>query len=200
MVLPAGIAPATVWFEASRADLLRYGSLRRDWKLIRPRATELLLTPSFCRRPAVDSGDGPASKLDAGSGRNWMPHLESHQDLRFQRPSCYCCTTGQMLRMAAKVAWPDYPRAIGPRFIGDESFRWYQRRTWRGAESPDHFLGCIGIKSARVGIFCIHRRKCHRADAFAPVPGLSGKIFVFEAGSRRYRLVLGSMDDLRVVG
>ena len=27
VVLPAGIAPATVWFEASRADLLRYGSI-----------------------------------------------------------------------------------------------------------------------------------------------------------------------------
>jgi hypothetical protein len=62
--------------------------------------------PSFCRRPAVDSGDGPASRLDAGSGRNWLPHLESHQDLRFQRPPCYCCTTGQ------KLAWPDYPKAI----------------------------------------------------------------------------------------
>jgi hypothetical protein len=107
-------------------------------------------------------------KLDAGSGRNWMPHLESHQDLRFQGPSCYCCTTGQILRMAAKVAWPDYPKAIGPRFIGDDLLRWYQRRTWRGTESPDHFLGCIGIKSARVGVFCIHRRKCHLAGAFAP--------------------------------
>src|SRR5271155_1931656 len=102
MVLPAGFAPATVSFEASRADLLRYGSVSCDLKLIRPRATELLLTPSFCRRPAVDSGDGPALKLNAGSGRNWLPHLESHQDLRFQRPSCYGCTTGQMLRMAAK--------------------------------------------------------------------------------------------------
>ena len=69
---------------------------------------------------------------------------------------------------AGKVAWPDYPRAIGPRFIGDELFRWYQRRRWRGAESPDHFLGCIGIKSPRVGVFCIHRRKCHLAGAFAP--------------------------------
>ena len=95
MVLPAGLAPATVSFEASRADLLRYGSVNCDLKVIRPRATELLLTPSFCRRPAVDSGDGPALKLNAGSGRNWLPHLESHQDLRFQRPSCYCCTTGQ---------------------------------------------------------------------------------------------------------
>ena len=149
MVLPAGIAPATVWFEASRADLLRYGSLSCDWKLIRPRATELLLTPSFCRRPAVDSGDGPASKLDAGSGRNWMPHLESHQDLRIQSPSCYCCTTGQMLRMAAKVAWPDYPKAIGPRFMALLLFRWNQRWSWQGTESPGHFLGCIGIKSAR---------------------------------------------------
>jgi hypothetical protein len=27
MVLPAGFAPATVSFEASRADLLRYGSV-----------------------------------------------------------------------------------------------------------------------------------------------------------------------------
>ena len=139
-------------------------------------------------------------RLDANSGRNWMPHLESHQDLRFQRPSCYCCTTGQMLRMAAKVAWPDHPKAIGPRFIGDDLLRWYQRRTWRGPESPDHFLGCIGIKSARVGVFCIHRRKCHRADAFAPVPGWSGRIFLLEAGRCRYRLVLGSMDDLLVVG
>ena len=107
-------------------------------------------------------------RLDANSGRNWMPHLESHQDLRFQRPSCYCCTTGQMLRMAAKVAWPDSPKAIEPRFIGDDLLRWYQRRTWRGTESPDHFLGCIGIKSARVGVFCIHRRKCHRAGAITP--------------------------------
>ena len=79
-----------------------------------------------------------------------------------------CCTTGQMLRMAAKVAWPDYPKAIGPRFIGDELFRWHQRWKWRGAESPDHFLGCIGMKSTRVGVFCIHRRKCHLAGAFAP--------------------------------
>ena len=61
MVLPAGIAPATVSFEASRADLLRYGSVSCELKVIRPRATELLLTPSSCRRPAVDSGDGPAS-------------------------------------------------------------------------------------------------------------------------------------------
>ena len=97
-----------------------------------------------------------------------MPHLESHQDLRIQSPSCYCCTTGQMLRMAAKVAWPDHPKAIEPRFIGDELFRWHQPRAWRGTESPDHFLGCIGIKSARVGISCIHRRKCHLAGAYAP--------------------------------
>ena len=103
VVLPAGFAPATVSFEASRADLLRYGSVSCDWKLIRPRATELMLTPSSCRRPAVDSGDGPASKLDAGSGRNWMPHLESHQDLRIQSPSCYCCTTGQKVVPARGV-------------------------------------------------------------------------------------------------
>ena len=32
-----------------------------------------------------------------------MPHLESHQDLRIQSPSCYCCTTGQVLRTA--VNW-----------------------------------------------------------------------------------------------
>ena len=37
MALPAGVAPATVSFEASRAVLLRYGSE----ELIRPRATEL---------------------------------------------------------------------------------------------------------------------------------------------------------------
>jgi hypothetical protein len=73
-----------------------------------------------------------------------------------------------MLHMAAKVAWPDYPEAIGPRFMGDELFRCYQPRRWRGTESPDHFLGCIGIKSARVGVFYIHRRKCHLAGAFAP--------------------------------
>ena len=130
-----------------------------------------MLTPSFCRRPAVDSGDGPALKLNAGSGRNWMPHLESHQDLRIQSPSCYCCTTGQ------KVAWPDYPRAIGPRFIGDALSRWSQLRIWRGAESPDRLLGCIGIKSARLSVFCIHRRKCHLAGAFAPSPGWSGRVF-----------------------
>ena len=40
----------------------------------------------------------------------------------------------------------------------------------------------------------------HLADAFAPTPGWSGRIFVFEAGRRRYRWVLGSMDDLLVVG
>jgi hypothetical protein len=100
-----------------------------------------------------------------------MPHLESHQDLRFQRPSCYSCTTGQ------KLAWPDYPKAIGPRFIGVALSRWNQLQRWRGSESPDRFLGCIGIKSARVGIFCIHRRKCHLAGAFAPSPGWSGRVF-----------------------
>jgi len=83
-----------------------------------------------------------------------------------------------MLRRAAKVAWPDHPKAIGPRFIGDDLFRWYQRRTWRGTESPDHFLGCIGIKSARVGVFCIHRRKCHLAGVFTSAPGWSGRISV----------------------
>ena len=107
MVLPAGIAPATVSFEASCADLLRYGSVSCDLKLIRPRATELLLTPSFCRRPAVDSGDGPASKLDVGSGRNWMPHLESHQDLRIQSPSCYdhACVLHDRAVLDMRVKW-----------------------------------------------------------------------------------------------
>ena len=94
--------------------------------------------------------------------------MVSHQDLRFQRPACYCCTTAQLLRKAVKVAWPDCPRAIEPRFIGVALFRWDQRRKWRGAESPDHFVGCTGMKSARVDIFCIHRRKCHLAGAFAP--------------------------------
>ena len=178
MVLPAGIAPATVSFEASRAHLLRYGSVSCDLKLIRPRATELHSNLPLAEGLPSVREMARRRRLDANSGRNWMPHLESHQDLRFQRPLCYCCTTGQMPRMAAKVAWTDYPKAIGPRFIGDESFRWYQRRTWRGAESPDHFLICIGIKSAREGIFCIHRRKCHLADAFAPTPGWSGRISV----------------------
>ena len=161
-MLPAGIAPATVSFEASRADLLRYGSGSCDLKLIRPRATEPHSNLPLAEGLPSVRGMARRRRLDAGSGRNWMPHLESHQDLRFQRPSCYCCTTGR------KVAWPDYPKAIGPRFMGDDLFRWNQLRIWRGAESPDHFLGCIGIKSARVGVFCIHRRKCHLADAFAP--------------------------------
>ena len=168
VVLPAGIAPATVSFEASRAHLLRYGSVSCDLKLIRPRATELHSNLPLAEGLPFIRGMARRRMLDAGSGRNWMLHLESHQDLRFQRSSCYCCTTGQMLRMAAKVAWPDYPKAIGPRFIGDNLLRWYQRRTWRSAESPNHFLGCIGIKSARVGVFCIHRHKCHLAGAFAP--------------------------------
>jgi hypothetical protein len=68
--------------------------------LIRPRATELMLTPSFCRRPAVDSGDGPALSAQRGLWAKMLPHLESHQDLRFQRPSCYCCTTGQKIGVA----------------------------------------------------------------------------------------------------
>ena len=34
--------------------------------MIRPRATELVLTSSSCRRPAVDSGDGPASSARRG--------------------------------------------------------------------------------------------------------------------------------------
>ncbi len=57
-----------------------------------------VLLPSCCRRPAVYAGDDPALLLGSRpqrKGRKWMPHLESHQDLRFQRPSCYCCTTGQ---------------------------------------------------------------------------------------------------------
>jgi hypothetical protein len=98
------------------------------------------------------------------------------------------------------VAWPDYPKTIEPRFMALLLFRWNQPWLWQGAESPDHFLGCIGIKSARLSVFCIHRRKCHLADAFEPVSGWSGRIFVLEAGRCRYRLVLGSMDDLLVVG
>jgi hypothetical protein len=198
MALPAGIAPATVSVEASRANLLRHGSVSCDLKKIRPRAMEPHSNLPLAEGLPSVREMARRRRLDAGSGRKWMPHLESHQDLRFQRPSCYCCTTGQMLRMAAKVAWPDYPKAIEPRFIGDELFRWDRLRTWRGAESPNHFLGCIGIESARVGIFCIHRRKCHLADAVAPTPGWSGRIFVFEAGRSRYRLVLDSMDDLLV--
>lgn len=50
-------------------------------------------------------------------------------------------------------------------------------RKRRGTESPDRFLGCIGIKSARGSIFCIHRRKCHLPGAFAPSPGWSGRVF-----------------------
>jgi hypothetical protein len=46
-----------------------------------------------------------------------------------------------------------------------------------GAESPDRFLGCIGIKSALGSMVCIHRRKCHLADAVAPSPGWSGRAF-----------------------
>ena len=71
---------------------------------------------------------------------------------------------------AWQLKWrgPTPPKAIEPRFIGVASSRWYQRWTWRGTESPDHFLGCIGMKSTRVGVFCIHRRKCHLAGAFAP--------------------------------
>jgi hypothetical protein len=118
-------------------------------------------------------------------GRNWMPHLVSCgrqytkiYGFRDRRATITraCCTTGQMLRLAAKVAWPDCPKAIEPRFIGAKLFRWYQRRTWRGAESPDHFLSCIGTKSTRVGVFCIHRRKCHLAGAFASAPGWSDRI------------------------
>jgi hypothetical protein len=119
-LLPAGVAPATVWFEASRANLLRHGSVSCYLEEDRPRATELLLTPPLLWRPAVDSGRWPGvarnmRDTDTGLGESAahgskMPHLESHQDLRFQRPSCYCCTTGQMLRMAVKVAWPDYPK------------------------------------------------------------------------------------------
>ena len=67
-----------------------------------------------------------------------------------------------------KVAWPDHPKAIEPRFIGVALSRCYQHRRWRGTESRDHFLGRIGMKSTRVGVFCIHRRKCHLAGAFAP--------------------------------
>lgn len=64
MVLPTGILPcaappAIVSFEASRADLLRYGSVSCDLKMIRPRAMELLLTPSDVGRPAVNSGRWP---------------------------------------------------------------------------------------------------------------------------------------------
>ncbi len=74
-LLPAGIAPATVSFEASRAQLLRYGSVSRDLKLIRPRATEphsnLPLSEGL---PSIREM-ARRRRLDAGSGRNWVPHL-----------------------------------------------------------------------------------------------------------------------------
>jgi hypothetical protein len=106
MVLPAGFAPATVSFEASRADLLRYGSVSYDWKLIRPRATELILTPPFAEGlPLIGRWPGIEPSM-----RNWMPHLESHQDLRIQSPSCYCCTTGQVLRTAVNWRGPTTQR------------------------------------------------------------------------------------------
>ena len=103
VVLPAGFAPATVSFEASRANLLRYGSVSCDLKLIRPRATELHSNLPLAEGLPSIRGMARRRRLDAGSGRNWMPHLESHQDLRIQSPSCYCCTTGQVLRTA--VNW-----------------------------------------------------------------------------------------------
>lgn len=78
---------------------------------------------------------------------------------------------GSQLRSTVKVAWPDDPKAIGPRLRGDALSRWNQLRTWRGAESPDQFLGCIGTKSSRGGVFGRHRRQCHlsprvRADSW----------------------------------
>jgi hypothetical protein len=111
VVLPAGLAPATVWFEASRANLLRYGSVSCDLKVIRPRDTELMLTPSFCRRPAVDSGDGPASRLDTGSGRKLAAPLGIAPRFTISE------TVVLLLHYRAKSAWPDYPKAIEPRFI-----------------------------------------------------------------------------------
>ena len=162
-MLPAGFAPATVSFEASRADLLRYGSVNCDLKVIRPRATELLLTPSFCRRPAVDSGDGPALKLNAGSGRKWMPHLESHQDLRIQSPSCYCCTTGQ------KGCRPVAVRFAGMVLPADL----LARSLWR----------LLGLRKCLSGYRC-----CPGLGLFTKeVPMLLG-----QAGVRRAALILGS--------
>jgi hypothetical protein len=60
MVLPAGIAPATVSFEASCADLLRYGSL----KVIAHGPRSAKLTFSSMGKPAVDSGGWPGAARD----------------------------------------------------------------------------------------------------------------------------------------
>ncbi len=170
MMLPAGLAPATVSFEASRADLLRYGSV----KVIRPRATE----PQSCR-PVADGlpflremarrcswDQGRNAKGESGCPTWNRTKIYGFRDRRATVALQGRCCAWQVLHTAVKVAWPDHPKAIGPRFIGDELFRWHQRQKGRGAESPDHFLGCIGIKSARVVVFYIHRRKCHLAAYF----------------------------------
>src|ERR1700729_1712753 len=73
MVLPAGFAPATVSFEASRADLLRYGSLKRFAHGPRSRTPTFLLQKAcrlFGRWPGVE---GSTRTLGENGCPTWSP-------------------------------------------------------------------------------------------------------------------------------
>jgi hypothetical protein len=76
-----------------------------------------MLTPSLCRRPAVDSGDGPALNAQGGLWAKLDAPLGIAPRFTVSETVVLLLHYRAVLRAAVNLAWPDYPKAIEPRFI-----------------------------------------------------------------------------------
>jgi hypothetical protein len=167
--------------EDRAALLLRHRSLSYYLEKDRPRATELLLTPPLVWRPAVDSGRWP------GVARNMR---DTDTGLGERAAHGRCCH-------GRKLAWPDCPKAIGPRFIAIARIRDEIRlEKSRGTESPLHFPPALESDGWR-DVICIHRRdKCHALARRGCVRPLAWSCRVSGGLERRDATRLGTWLDV----